>query len=97
MLEQAVSDIFDINGPLLHILIVEQIEHSDKMIDCFLNSYLSRFILTFNNAAYFTHEYRIIQNRQVGIKDTRFLRTHDLTEFFFNKFDLIFRGADAFV
>ncbi|MNN54779.1 hypothetical protein D3C81_1696140 [compost metagenome] len=97
MLQQTVADILDIDRPLLHIFIVQQIEHGDKMIDGLFDRHLSRFVLTLDNAADFTHEHRIIQNRQVGIKDTRFLRPDHLTEFSFDKFDLILRGADPFV
>ncbi|MNI69665.1 hypothetical protein D3C73_1254280 [compost metagenome] len=97
MLQQAVADILDIDGPLLHIFIVKQIEHGDKVIYSFFYSNLRRLVLALDNAADFTHEYRIVQNGEVRVEDTGFLRPDDLTEFFFDKLNLVFGGTDALV
>ncbi|MNW61499.1 hypothetical protein D3C74_395630 [compost metagenome] len=97
MLEQTITYILDVNGPLLHILVFQQVKHRDKMVYGFFDCHFCRLVLTLDNAPNFVHEYWILEDGQMCIKNTGLLRPHDFLELILDIFNLILRCPYALI
>ena len=95
MLNQAVADVFNIDGALFHVFVVEQIEHVGELIDRLFHRNLRRFILPLDNAAYFIHEGGVVEDGEMGIKYTRFFATDHPRYFFLHAAYFVFGCSDT--